>query len=109
MLQELNISHFRSIGGAVLQLSPITILVGPNGAGKSNVIDALRFLRDATVDGLDVAVHRRGGLSIVRQYAPTRPYSMSMAATLTENLLGSNYSSRYGLKMSNRGDEPAID
>ncbi len=40
--------------------------VGPNASGKSNVLDALRFLRDVSRDGLQNAVTVRGGMSEIR-------------------------------------------
>ena len=40
--------------------------VGPNASGKSNILDALRFLRDVSGEGLQNAVEMRGGMSEIR-------------------------------------------
>jgi predicted ATPase len=44
---------------------------GPNASGKSNLLDALRFLRDLTLDGggLQKAVHDRGDVKRLRNLA----------------------------------------
>ena len=44
MLYAVYIDNFKSYSGAVLPLSPLTLLVGANAAGKTNCIEALRFL-----------------------------------------------------------------
>ncbi|MBK7848897.1 MAG: AAA family ATPase [Zoogloea sp.] len=78
-LTELNISHYKSVESVDLQdISPITVLVGCNGAGKSNVVDVLRFLRDAVTQGLDHAVSKRGGIGLIRQYSPSKPYRVTL-------------------------------
>ena len=46
--------------------------------GKSNIVDALKFIRDIAVDGLDHAMSTRGGIGIIRQYSPTRPFQISI-------------------------------
>ncbi len=56
----------------------MTLFVGPNGAGKSNIIDAIKFVRDALRNGLDWAVTERHGIENIRQWAPTRPYHVSV-------------------------------
>lgn len=77
-LSKLAISHYKSLGNIELRdIQPITVLVGCNGAGKSNIADALRFLRDAVTQGLDHAVSTRGGISLIRQYSPSRPYQIT--------------------------------
>ena len=39
--------NFKSIRELDLELGPLTVLVGSNASGKSNVLDVLRFIRDA--------------------------------------------------------------
>lgn len=77
-LVDLRISHYKSLSDiALTDIQPVTVLVGCNGVGKSNLADALRFLRDAVVQGLDHAVSTRGGIGLIRQYSPTKPYQIS--------------------------------
>lgn len=71
----LRIRHYKSLSDVYMSnLDPVTLLVGTNATGKSNLMDALRFLRDAAGHSLDHAVSSRGGIEIIRQYSPTRPY-----------------------------------
>lgn len=77
-LVDLRISHYKSLSDiALTDIQPVTVLVGCNGVGKSNVADALRFLRDAMSQGLDHAVSTRGGIGLIRQYSPTKPFQIS--------------------------------
>lgn len=77
-LVDLRISHYKSLSDiALTDIQPVTVLVGCNGVGKSNVADALRFLRDAISQGLDHAVSTRGGIGLIRQYSPTKPFQIS--------------------------------
>ncbi len=43
-------------------LAERAFFVGPKASEKSNILDALRFLREAADDGLRDAVRRRGGV-----------------------------------------------
>lgn len=77
-LVDLSISHYKSLSDiALTDIQPVTVLVGCNGVGKSNLADALRFLRDAVSQGLDHAVSTRGGIGLIRQYSPTKPFQIS--------------------------------
>ncbi|MFY9260458.1 MAG: AAA family ATPase [Gallionella sp.] len=78
-LTSVQINHYKSLSEVTLDnLPPLTLLVGANGTGKSNLVDALRFLRDMVVDGLDHAMSRRGGILTIRQYSPKKPYDVTI-------------------------------
>ena len=49
-----------------IHLGSRAFFVGPNASGKSNILDALRFLRDVSGEGLQNAVAIRGGMSEIR-------------------------------------------
>ena len=49
-----------------IHLGGRAFFVGPNASGKSNILDALRFLRDVSAEGLQNAVDVRGGMSEIR-------------------------------------------
>lgn len=76
-------SNYRSLDeGVRVDFSPVTALVGPNGSGKSNILDALRFVRDALVGGLEIAVAQRLGIDRLRRAAATRPRGMAIAVVV---------------------------
>jgi predicted ATPase len=78
MITRLRIEHYKSIEKVEISLGPLTILVGPNGSGKSNIVDAVRFIRDSVVLGLDRSVADRHGIDSIRQWSPSRPYVVVM-------------------------------
>ncbi len=59
--------NFRSIADVSFDLDPLTILVGPNASGKSNLLDILRFVKDALRD-LEIAVSSRQGMEGVARH-----------------------------------------
>lgn len=88
-LASARIRHYKSLDDVSIEFSErITVLVGPNAVGKSNVVDSLRFVRDAIASDLEHAVSSRGGMSRVRQYSKTRPYKVSIQLGFTQDLLG---------------------
>ena len=78
-LKSAQIRHYKSLDNVHIEFSnPITVLVGPNAVGKSNVVDCLRFVRDAVAIDLEHAVSKRGGIARVRQYSKTKPFKLSV-------------------------------
>lgn len=68
VITRLRASNFRSIESIDLELGALNVFVGQNGAGKSNIIDVLRFVRDAVNRGLDQALLDRGGIESILLY-----------------------------------------
>lgn len=75
-LREVTIRHYKSLDDVRVLFDPITVIVGPNGVGKTNFVDALKFVRDAAVDGLDHAVLKREGIDRIRQTYKSKPYNV---------------------------------
>ncbi len=83
MITELWVKNYRSFEEVDLRLERLTVLVGRNAAGKSNLVDALQFLRDALLSGLDIAITKRGGMSALRRWSGKgRPYNVEIAVEL---------------------------
>lgn len=111
MLKSLHVQHFKSLEDVTVEFSPITILVGPNGSGKSNVVDALRFMRDAIVHGLDHAISERSGLDVLLQYSSRRPYILSIEARF-EYAIGQSeklYPARYSFRVVGKGSNYKVE
>ena len=62
-----------------MDLDALTLLVGPNASGKSNVLDILRFIKDALRFDLEVAVSMRQGIGAIRRRKRGgRPYNVEI-------------------------------
>lgn len=78
LLKSTHIQHYKSLEDVRVTFHPnVTVFVGPNASGKSNLVDALRFLRDAAADDLDHAVSSRGGITRIRQTSARKPFNVS--------------------------------
>ena len=72
MITRIWARNFKSIKELDLELGPLTVLVGPNASGKSNVLDILRFVREALSGRLGSAVADRHGIGSIRTSTPRR-------------------------------------
>jgi predicted ATPase len=104
MLRRIRIEHYKSISDLRLNLENIAVLVGSNSTGKSNFIDAIAFLRDCVVHGLDYGVSERHGIDSIIQWSPTRPYNLDIEAVY-ETDRGEGH---YALKLSSKSRQPTI-
>lgn len=68
MITELRIENFKSFGSGMrpLTLQPLNFIVGANASGKTNLLSALRFLKVAMLQSVEVAANEYGGIAEVR-------------------------------------------
>jgi predicted ATPase len=68
MITQLKVEGFKSFGMGTrpIHLQKLNFVVGANASGKTNVVSALRFLKVAVMNGVDLAVDTFGGLAEVR-------------------------------------------
>jgi predicted ATPase len=104
MIRKINIEHYKSVAYARLTLGQTSVLVGSNSAGKSNFIDAISFLRDAAVHGLEQSVSDRHGIDSIIQWSPTRPYNLEISA----NYETDNGTGHYAVKLSSKARQPTV-
>ncbi|MEW2632475.1 AAA family ATPase [Streptomyces sp. NPDC048389] len=69
-ITRVRVDNYKSIAHCDVTLGRFTVLLGLNAAGKSNFLDALRFVRDALVNGPAEAVAARGGWDEVLRRVP---------------------------------------
>ncbi len=100
-ITRLQVRNYRSLANVDMTLGPLTVLVGPNGAGKSNMVDVLRFVRDALTRGLDTAIIKRGGMSAIRRWsAKGAPYDVHISLEFRGyDSLAQNWSGEYGFAL----------
>lgn len=55
MLTKLRIEGFKAVKAGELRLHPLTLLIGRNGSGKSSAVEALQWLQEAALNGLQAA------------------------------------------------------
>jgi len=89
MLKKVYLRNYKSIGEVEVELGQFTAFIGPNASGKSNLIDALRFVRDAVTAGLDNAISNpRRGIKAIRRWSKGSPYDVTIKLTLHSPSLG---------------------
>lgn len=89
MITRVQVKNFRSLADVDVTLGPLTVLVGRNGAGKSNFVDVIRFVSDAMRFGLDAAITKRKGMTVIRRVVPTEAIDVEISLTVeTEQLHG---------------------
>lgn len=102
MLTKLRFQNWRSLQDVTIEkLTPLTVFIGANSSGKTNIIDGLKFLREATADSPLQAIHnRRGFKNIVPQYRPGAFVRLDFAFTSSQ-LAGDI---EYSLELTDNGE-----
>ena len=98
---RLELTNWRNFKSVDVPLASRTFVVGPNAIGKSNLLDALRFLRDLTLEGggLAKAVSVRNHLAALRSLHAKGANDIRVAVEVTDST-GAGW--RYELAFNHR-------
>ena len=100
--------NFRSIADVSFEMDSLTVLVGPNASGKSNLLDILRFIRDALRFDLEVAIAFRNGMEGVMRHEVEDgdlEVEVGIAAVVRNHRSESGYNSvEYGFTITSLGN-----
>ncbi len=81
MLTKLRFQNWRSLQDVTIEnLTPLTVFIGANSSGKSNIVDGIRFLREATINKPIQAIQNRRGHMNVRTagVGPNQPIEVEV-------------------------------
>jgi len=91
-LINLTVKNFRSLANVSINTERLTVLFGPNGTGKSAFLEALWFVRDCGIRGVDIASSDRGhGIGLLWEGADNGALisiAIETPATIYEILFG---------------------
>ena len=82
--EQIALTNWKNFGGVSVTLTDRAFVIGANAAGKSNFLDAFRFLKDVTNNGLQKAVNSRGGISKIRNLNARSPSYIEISIKLSE-------------------------
>ena len=60
-IKKIRLQNFKNFKDEVMEFGDMNILVGANASGKSNFLQALQFLKDKTLLGIEDAISLQGG------------------------------------------------
>ena len=66
MIKSISLRNFKSFRELDLHLGAFNVFVGANAAGKSNILQAVKFIRDISIHGLENAVAMHSGFKFLR-------------------------------------------
>ncbi|MGX8773511.1 MAG: AAA family ATPase, partial [Bacillota bacterium] len=83
--KSISLKNWKNFREAHVDFTDRMFVVGANAAGKSNLLDAFRFLKDLTSNGLIKAVNSRGGLSKIRNLNARQPSYVEIVVKLVNS------------------------
>lgn len=82
---RIKLKNWKNFGTVDIDLSERMFIIGANASGKSNLLDAFRFLKDVSMNGLSKAVAVRGGMGKIRNLNARKPSYVDIHVVLQDN------------------------
>lgn len=79
------LKNWKNFGDVDIDLTDRMFIVGANASGKSNFLDAFRFLKDLSTDGLVKAIKARGGIKKIRNLNARNPNYVDVHVFVTSD------------------------
>lgn len=86
-ITRISATNFRSFRKLDLELGEFNVLVGANASGKSNLLEIVRFWRDAARYGVENAVSIQGGREFLLHRSSEKPDTLSMRICFDTELI----------------------
>jgi hypothetical protein len=83
-IRQVQIRNYKSIGQAVVDLEPFTVLVGANGTGKSNFVASLAFIQECIARSPGHAIDGHGRHRVASQWQKGGPVGFRLLIDLSE-------------------------
>jgi predicted ATPase len=87
-IDRIQISGFKSIRQADLQLNALNVLIGPNGVGKSNFIGLFRLINNIVERRLQVYAGSAGGAGALLHFGRKKTPAMKLDFTFSDAVNG---------------------
>lgn len=86
IITQIKLENWKNFAKVNANCGKRMFLIGPNASGKSNFLDALLFLRDVALHGLEHAVAQRGGIKSIRYINARQHPDITIGVTIDDTL-----------------------
>ena len=84
IITQIKLENWKNFAKVNANCGKRMFLIGPNASGKSNFLDALLFLRDVALHGLEHAVAQRGGIKSIRYINARQHPDITIGVTIDD-------------------------
>lgn len=84
IITQIKLENWKNFAKVNANCGKRMFLIGPNASGKSNFLDALLFLRDVALHGLEHAIAQRGGIKSIRYINARQHPDITIGVTIDD-------------------------
>lgn len=68
VIERIRLKNFKNFENIDLKLGQMNVFVGANAAGKTNLIQAIKFIRDIQMQGIENAISMQSGMEFLQNF-----------------------------------------